>query len=256
MPPVSKNYPPRRKVVIENIRFDGPIHLSDTDVTQVIAAMNERDLDADNPHWTEQFAEIGLRGAWQDRGYFRVMVTAEAHSLGGEANVERFQVSARVNEGLQYRLGNLRFTGGTAIPDRELRQAFPLRDGELFSVDRVRTGLEALTKLYASHGYIDFTAAPDTEVDDNLQRVSLSLQLNEGNQYRVGNFEIRGLDSSLEARLRSMIVPREIFNPEPVLAFIKENRTALPPRGLHNLQVRRNENAGIVDLTFDARSCP
>jgi outer membrane protein assembly factor BamA len=231
-PSVSKIDKPSRKVILESIRFDGPVHLPDNDVTQIIAATNEQDLNADDSHWTEQLAEIGLRSAWQDRGYFRMTVATEAHSLGGDAVVERFEVSARVNEGLQYHLANLQFTGGRAIPDGELRQVFPLHEGEFFSVGGVRTGLEALTKLYSSHGYIDFTATPETQVDDNLQRIVLVMHLDEQKQYRVGSVEIRGLDPSLEARLRSIIVPGEIFNPDVLLAFVRESKSVLPPRGI------------------------
>jgi hypothetical protein len=253
---VSENDAHYRKVIIESIRFDEPVHLPDSDITQIIAATNERDLNADDPHWTEQLDEIGLRSAWQDRGYFRLKVTTEARALGGDANVERFQVSARVNEGLQYHLSNLQFIGGHAIPGGELRQAIPLREGELYSVERIRAGLEALTKLYASHGYVDFTSTPDAEINDSLHSVSLSLHLNEGKQYRVGSVEIQGLDPSLEVPLRSIIVPGEVFDPDLFFAFVKESKSDLPPRGIEDrLQLHRNHNTGIVDVMVDTQSC-
>src|ERR1700688_860494 len=74
-PSVSTSDAHYRKVIIESILFDEPVHLPDSDITQIIAATNERDLNADDPHWTDQLDEIGLRSAWQDRGYFRVKVT-------------------------------------------------------------------------------------------------------------------------------------------------------------------------------------
>ena len=113
----------------------------------------------------------------------------------------------------------------------------------------------ALTNLYGSHGFIDFTAIPVTEIDYNLQRISLLVRLDEQKQFRVGSVEIRGLDPSLETRLRSIVVPGEIFDPQTIETFFKENRPVLPPRGLDNFQIRRNVRAGIVDLTFDPRLC-
>lgn len=92
-------------------------------------------------------------------------------------------------------------------------------------------------------------------VDENLQRISLGLRLDEQKQFRIGSVEIRGLDPSLEARLRSIIVPGEIIDTEPIIVFFKENESALPPRGMDNLQILRNVRTGIVDLTFDPRSC-
>jgi outer membrane protein assembly factor BamA len=246
-----------RKVVVERIEFDQPFHLSDSDVEQVIKTANENEWDADSPTWVDGLAEIGLRSAWQDQGYFQVVIDSpHAQSIGGDSEHERFLVTVHViNEGPQFHLGNIQFTGGTGIPEVELRRVFPLREGEIFSVKQVRLGIEGLTKLYSSLGYLDFTAIPNTEVDDNLQRISLVMRLDEQTQYRIGSVEIRGLDPSVEARLRSILVPGEVFNPQSLEAFFKENRAVLPSRGVDNFEIRRNAKAGIIDLTFDPQFC-
>jgi surface antigen-like variable number repeat protein len=258
---------PHRKVIIERIDFDGPIHLPDSVVAQIIADANANDHDwwnADDGGWLNGFTEIGLRGAWQNQGYFRVKVSAEAKSVGGDSNQERFQVTAHVDEGLQYHLGELRFAdalggvrgSGTRFSESQLRAAFPLREGDLFNVDLIRKGIEQLTKLYVSQGYADFTAVPETEVNDQLQRISLVMQLDEEKQFHVGNFEILGLDPSLEAGLRSIIRPGEIYNPQPAYDFLKENQPLLPPDvSSDDLQSRRRAT-GIVDLVFDGLPCP
>jgi outer membrane protein assembly factor BamA len=245
-----------RKVIVERIEFDRPIHLSNSDIEQVIEKANKVGWDADSPAWIDELAEIELRSAWQDRGYFKIALDPHAQAIGGDSDRERFLVTVHVlNEGPQFHLGDIRFAGGAAIPEAELRQTFPLREGEFFDVSRVREGIEALTKLYGLRGFIDFTAIPDTEIDDNLQRISLVMRLNEQTQFRVGSVEIRGLDPSLEARLRSIVVPGEVFNPQPIETFFKENRLVLPSGGFDNFQIRRNVRAGIVDLTFDPRFC-
>ncbi len=246
-----------RKVIVDRIEFDRPIHLPDSDLDQVIKTANESKWDADSPGWVNELTEIGLRSAWQDQGYFKVLLAAHAQSIGGDSDYERFLVAVHVeNEGPQFHLGDIRFTGGTAIPEAELRQVIPMREGELFSVEKVRAGIEALTKLYNSHGYIDFTVVPDTEVDEDLQRISLEMRLDEQKQFRVGSIEIRGLDPNLEVRLRSIIVPGEIINYQSIAAFFKANQSVLPPRALDNLQILRNVRTGIADLTLDPRSCP
>jgi outer membrane protein assembly factor BamA len=244
-----------RKVIIERIEFDRPVHLSSADIEQVIENANKNEWDADSPAWIDELTEIGLRSAWQDQGYFKIDIAAQAQPLGSDSNHERFLVAVHViNEGPQFHVGDIQFTGGRGIPEVELRRVFPLHEGEILSVTKVREGIEALTKLYSSQGYLDFTAVPDTVVDDNLQRISLVIRLDEQKQFRVGSVEIRGLDPSLEARLRSILVPGEVFNPQPVTAFLKENRPVLP-RGLDNYQVRRNPRTGIADLTFDPSLC-
>ena len=257
VPPVANDDAPHRKVIIESIRFDGPIHLADTEVAQIITEANKHDLDADTSGWVEELAEIGLRGAWQDQGYFGVKVTAATQSLGGDSNEERFLVKAHISEGPQYHLGDLRFANAQpgdviAFSESELRDAFPLHEGDLFNVALIRKGIEELTKLYRSQGYIDFTAVPETEVDGQLQRISLVMRLDQEKQFRIRKSEVVGLDPRLEVLLKSKLKPGDIFNPKVVADFDEENKTVLPP-GISpaDLQIRRNQRDGTVDLLLN-----
>jgi hypothetical protein len=247
------------KVIVERVDFDGPIHLSDSVIRDAVAYLNDLDLSASHPGWIDQFTEIGLRGAWQDRGYFRAKVTAEAHSLGRDAGEERFLVTAHVAEGLQYHLGDLRFVDarpGDVRPfsDSKLRELFPLHEGEIFNVALVRKGLVELTKLYNSQGYADFVATPETQVDDNLQRISIVMHFDEGVQFRVRALDVVGVEPSLESRLRAIIRLDESYDPSSIDTFLRQNGLLRFPG--EPLEATRNQAAGTVDLLFDFRPCP
>jgi outer membrane protein assembly factor BamA len=244
-----------RKVIVDRIEFDRPVNLSSSDIEQTITRAHDSKWNADSPDWVDEMSEIELRSAWQDQGYFKAAVDVHARSIGGDSNIERFVVAVHVlNEGHQYHLGNLKFVEISTIPEAELREVFPLHEGELFSVERIRVGIRALTNLYASHGYLDFTAVPETEIDENLQRISLVMHLDEQRQFRVGTVDIQGLDPVLEAKLRSLLVPGEVFNGPSIDTYFKENRPLIP-RGMDNFEIRRNVRTGIVDLMFDPRLC-
>jgi outer membrane protein assembly factor BamA len=213
---VASSDAPQRRVIIEGVIFDAPTHLPDSVIAQAVAKANGNDWTTGNARWVDEFAEIGLSGAWQDRGYNHVQVAAEAKSIGGDSSEETFLVIAHVAEGLQYHLGDLQFVsvGPSEVPhfsESELRSVFPLREGELFNASLIRQGIEELTKLYWAQGYLDFTATPKIMTDENLQRVSLVFDLDEQKQFRVGSFEIVGLDPGLEARLRAVIRPGEML---------------------------------------------
>jgi hypothetical protein len=250
----------RRKVFIKRIDFDGPIHLSKSDVTRIIKTTNREQLfNADEPEWIGQFTEGNLKDAWLMRGYFKVNVTSQAHSLGGNSNEERFLVTAHVEEGLQYHLRSIRFVGDSTFPETELRAAIPIRDGEIFNVGLIRMGIEALTQLYGSKGFIDFTATPDREiVDDQPPLIALVFNLDPQQQFRVGNVDIAGLDPKLEARLRAIVRPGEIYLPLAVADFFNQNISELPAglnpwRAMH---VHLNGNDAIIDMVFEFRACP
>lgn len=250
-----------RKVVIERINFDGPIGLSQSDVAKLIREENQKELNADDPEWVNEVVEVGLRGTWMNHGFFNAKATAEASSLGGDSTKERFLVTAHLEEGLQYRLRDIQFVGEAGIPEADMRREIPLRNGDLFNVALVREGIESLTKLYNSHGYIDFTTAPQTEVDDDpgdFPQISLVMNLDEEKQFHIRNVEIVGLDPRLEIRLRGLVRPGEIYNYEAIADFLKEEKSA-STSGLSlddAMQVRHNGKVGVVDLTFDFRPCP
>jgi hypothetical protein len=246
------------EVTLERVDFDGQIHLPDSAIAQAVAKVNDEHWDANNPGWVNWFTENGLWTAWQEHGYYKSKVTAEAHSLSRDASKEKFLVTAHVDEGLQYHLGDLQFVNDrpnevTPFSDSQLRTAFPLHEGEVFNVLLVRRGIERLTKLYASQGYVDFTVTAATHIDDELQRISLVLDLDRQKQFRVGCLDISGLNPSVEARLRGVIALGEIYNPDVMNSFLKENQLHPPDA---SFEIQRNQGAGTVDLIFDFRPCP
>ena len=237
------------------MRFDTPIHLPQSVVDQLIAHINEGDVSATDKNWLSEFLEFGVREAWQSRGYFRVVVDGKAEPLGGGPSEEHFRVLVHIDEGLQYHLGDIIFENAKSFSEGELRGLIPLQAGEIFDISKVMTGIEALTKKYGAIGYIDFTAVPETQIDDKLQRISLVLSLDEQKQYRIGVVNVTGLDAALEAVLRTELVAGEVFNPAVLLDFVKANRASLPA-SLHNeglFEAKRSTRLGIVDLSFDFR---
>lgn len=251
------------KVVIDDVTFDGPIHAPISVVDDAIEEAKHLDFDANSIGWINEFAEVSIRGRWQNHGYFRAKASATAERLDADSNKQHFRVIVHLDEVLQYHLGVLTFSDSNPFPRAdlnpfsltELRELIPLREGEIFDVSKIRAGIGALTKKYDAMGFIDFTAVPETQIDDNLQRISLNLSLDKQKQYRVRDFSVVGLDPSLEARLRSKLLTTDFFDPTAIDEFVKQNRSSLA-RDLserHYLHEVRNTRLGTVDLSFDFR---
>jgi outer membrane protein assembly factor BamA len=252
------------KAVIDDVRFNVPTHLSPSVMNRMIAEWNEGDADATNRDWVAGFVEGGIRNAWQDQGYFRVTVgRAETELLGGNSDEQHFRLVIPVNEGLQYHLGDLSFLDAHAFSPGELRSLIPLEEGEIFNISKIRAGIEALNQRYAANGFLDFTAVPNTEINDKLQRIALTFRLDEEKQYRIGDVRVIGLDPALEMALRSEVIQGEVFNPQRIDEFVKRNASSLPTTLSQNryLQQTRDTKLGIIDLSFDfraldSRGCP
>jgi outer membrane protein insertion porin family len=111
-----------------------------------------------------------------------------------------------------------------------------------------------MTKLYGSHGYINFVATPITDVDNAARRISLIMELDEGKQFRVGKVEVFGLEPSKAAMLTSILKPGDIFKSGLVDDFVKANMTGLSEEESREVfEMRKSEKEGMVDIVFDFR---
>jgi hypothetical protein len=139
----------------------------------------------DGNELAEAVAEVGVRGYFQQRGYFKVVVhEPAARLLAVRDGKQQLLVNLPVTLGEQYRLGTLTFRNaitGTplSIPPKTLRQQFNPGQNDLFSVAEIRTGLEKLQALYKSRGYPEAVPEPQTEIDDKEHLINVVIQITE-----------------------------------------------------------------------------
>ncbi len=247
---------PRPKVRIDAVTFPGAIHLPESIWAQIAASLEHASFDSDSD-WIGEVQQV-VTNAWQEHGYFYAEVSAQAHLLSGDPTHQRFSVTVHVDEGRQYWLGDIQFGYATVFPSQELRNVFPLRDGGVFNIRKIREGFEALRTLYGSQGYIDLVASPVTQVDNAHQRISLLVEVQEGKQFRVGSVEVLDLDQTMESLLKSKLRPGDPFNPRLVEDFYNENKSVLPagvsPK--EDMRLKLDFRNGTVAIVFDFGSCP
>jgi outer membrane protein assembly factor BamA len=245
-----------QRIVIDEVEFDGPIHISDSDRQQLISKLKQsaHPVTLDR---LEEFREVGITGMWWDRGYFKVEVSAKEEFVRKDSAGEHFLVIVHVDEGPQYRLGNVQFRSSDpdvppAFPPEELRKLIPMSEGDIFSSEKIRESLDALKHLYGSDRYIDFVAEPITEIDDSRQRISLVMELDQQKQFRVGKIDVLSSNPAVEAFLKSKLKTGDVFSASVIDNLLKENESMLPP-GIspEDIELDRHVKAGTVDLRFN-----
>jgi outer membrane translocation and assembly module TamA len=222
--------------------------------------------EADSPYLKDLanvIAEVPVREAFRNRGYFKINAKAKMTELWTEGADISAAVAINVTPGAQYRTGDIRIE--SADPDRPLtispktlRALIPLQKGELFNVERVRTGLENLGRVYGQEGYIDMTPEPETQVDDDRGTIDLVVKIDQQAQYRVGSIEFLGVDSMTREKLsESLPKPGELFDSTKLNEFFKVNRAILPSDvSSDDVSVRRDNKARTVAILFDLWTCP
>ncbi|MGA7855068.1 MAG: POTRA domain-containing protein [Candidatus Acidiferrales bacterium] len=257
---------PRQRIIVDDVKFDGPIHLSEALRQKVVSDLKRRlfnDNSGSESAWLGEIQAVGLMGVWQDQGYFKVEATAKEEFIRNDSTGKHVRIIAHINEGRQFRLGDVQFRSSDpaeplAFGPEELRRSIPMGEGDIFSAAKIWEGLDALRDLYGSHGYIDFVATPMTDIDDSRPRVSLLMELDQQKQYRVASVEVHGLDQKMETLLRSKLKPGDVYNWQVVEDFLKQNAAALPPDiSPSDIELHRNVKRGTVDFRFNTfQGCP
>lgn len=172
--------------------------------------------------------EERIEALFNDRGYFAAKVHHLEIKPGDPlGQPQPVAVEADVQEGSRYRLASIQFSGNHAFNDVQLRQAFPLKKGDIFQRVEIATGLDRLRDLYTPLGFLDFYMIPDTQL--SASSVLLRVKVVEGPQYRMGKLEIVA-SKELSERLRAQWQLEEgtVFDYGYPEKFMRANQTLLP----------------------------
>ena len=215
--------------------------------------------------------EVGVRGLYQDNGYFRVLVKdpilkmVDENRSGipgpwpivGARHGKVTDITIPIEEGEQYRMGKLAFR--SADPDQglvfkaaALEKIFPLHQGDIFSATKIRKALENYKKLYGDFGYIDFTSEPRTDVNDAKKTVDVTMVLDQGKQFFVRRIEFTGNTTTRDKVIRRQLLLDEgqVYNNRLwELSILRLNQLGyfdtIKPE---NAELKRNVKAGTVDI--------
>lgn len=251
---------PGQTVVIDEVKFDGPTRMPDSVRERVVAELKQRSFEA-NSDWLPEIESVSIRGAWLDEGFFKVAPTATVQVISTDRAVQHVSLTVHLDEGLQYRLGDVGFrssdpTALLVFSNDELRKLIQMREGDLLSAEKIREGIHAITELYRSDGYIDFVLTPLIDIDDQRQRVSFVMEVDQQKQFRFGKIEVFGLDPQTENVLKSTLKPGDIYSDRVVQNFLKEQKLFLPPdASFEDIDFHRNIKSGTVDIRFNFQTC-
>jgi outer membrane protein insertion porin family len=205
-----------------------------------------------------------------DRGYFTAK-TGETNVTivdvgGGKFRVppfyfnkpgKRANVIINVEEGRQYKLNKITFAGVKLFraPEALMQPIFGMAEGDVFSTEKLRKGMEQIRKLYGEYGYIDMVPEPQPEPLANTDKIDLTLSVDEGSQ-----FFVRRIDFSGNSTTRDKVIRREIVLDEGAiyntrlwdLSVLRLNQLGFfePLKENEAAEVRRDTRNSTVDITL------
>jgi outer membrane protein insertion porin family len=214
-----------------------------------------------------------VRSEYQNRGYFKVLVQdpkTEIHDTGHtgvhipllqKGPGKAVDITMPIEEGDKYRLASITFKNNKALSNsKALRTLFPIKDGDIFSREKIGKGLENLRKAYGEYGYINFTSVPDTRFDDEKKLIFLDIDVDEGKQFYVRRIEFQGNTTTRDKVIRREIALEEgqVYNSRLwEFSLLRLNQLGyfeqLKPDDPNATDRKLDEKEGYVDLTLKVK---
>ena len=188
-------------------------------------------------------------------GYLKAsFAQAEARIVSQAAGEVEVDVILALTPGKTYLTSGVEWKSNSVLKTDDLQPLLHLPIGQPADAVQLVADLENAVKLYRSHGYMIARVMPKPALDDEKSTVRYELVVAEGPQFKMGELEIRGLDSQATARLQASwkIAPGDPYNGEYAKQFLDQTRQMLP-RGVPwdvNIHEAVNESDNTVDLTL------
>ncbi|HEX4583646.1 MAG TPA: outer membrane protein assembly factor BamA [Burkholderiaceae bacterium] len=174
-------------------------------------------------------AEQELKRQYLSRGHYAVKVTTTVSPL--ERN--RVNITISVDEGDVARIREIRFTGNHAFSDSQLRDQMELSTPgwltwytghDKYARQKLQADQETLRSFYLARGYLDFNIeSTQVSISPDKKDIQITINLLEGERYRVSGIKLAGELLGLDAELSRLIdvKPGEIYNGERINAIAK-----------------------------------
>jgi len=132
---------------------------------------------------------LAVEGYYHDEGFLDARAIVDT-----EFNEKRTRVylTFTVEEGPQYRVGEIRFSGNEKYTEGELREALKLEEGDVLTHKRRVFAQRALTRLYGKEGYIYVNVMLRPQYTEQEGEVNVVFEIEEHGQYKLGRVVIRG----------------------------------------------------------------
>lgn len=155
-----------------------------------------------------QRAREKLQEHYEDEGYFEAQITPTTEKFT-DGDV---RVTFAINEGRRITIDKIVIRGNKGLSDREIKRVMGTQERQYFILrgtlqrQRLDDDVERILALYNDHGYIQARVeSTDVAVDRERARVTITVSVLEGSQYRVGDVKIVGVTLLPESEARRQL---------------------------------------------------
>ena len=144
-----------------------------------------------------------VKDVYFDDGFIKAIVAEPEITV--DTPPKGMTIKMQVSEGDQYRLSSIDFAGNKVYDRETIQKRIKLVPNVIFRKSLLGKDLRSISELYSENGYALVSVVPDLLPDDSNKTVAVKLNIDEGDQYRIGRVEISG-----NTKTRDKVIRREI----------------------------------------------
>ena len=199
-----------KKLKVEKIIFEGNRFFSEKDIHKVMET-DEKGFfswltssgDLDRNQLDQDVYRI--ESLYKNNGFIDARVS-DPEVIFKDAHIE---VKFKIQEGDQYKVGNVDFKGDLLVSKAHLHETLKMKTGDLYSREKLRTNVFAVTDIYMNRGYANADIAPAISKNDETKIVDITFQIDKGNPVYFERVLISGNTKTRDKVIRRQIVAYE-----------------------------------------------
>jgi outer membrane protein insertion porin family len=173
-----------------------------------------------------------LESKYSDSGFYNIQISQNV--LIDDQN--RAGIELDISQGERAKIDSFTITGSNKFTEKDLLKLFEIGEADIallnyftnkddFTESGLERGIDVMTNTYFNAGYLDFKILNiDSSLDDIKEKLSISIQISEGIQYKLGKISFNGELGNINLTdLNSAISLNEgdIFNRNSVIQNIQ-----------------------------------
>ncbi|MBI4335207.1 MAG: outer membrane protein assembly factor BamA, partial [Candidatus Omnitrophica bacterium] len=148
-----------------------------------------------------------LKSIYKKRGFQLVEIT---YNITADKQQNTAKITISIDEKARLKIKKIELYGNKNIPSKQLRKAISTRPDTLFTSgylneETLKTDLEKIKYLYETKGFLDARITHKTEYDGTGRWIILTVTIDEGKKYIVGDITITGNIIFPESEIRSAL---------------------------------------------------
>ncbi len=145
-----------------------------------------------------------LRDYYREQGFLDVEIPADKVTYT-YPDSKKLVVNIAINEGRQYRIGDITFTGNKLYPTQLFQLLIQQRPGMVFTPSKLDKDVETLQDFYGKDGYLETNVRMIRKPNIATGNIDIEYQINESEQYFVESIKIEG-----NTKTKSIVIIREL----------------------------------------------